>query len=64
MSGSDQRCVLLLPRSRMSCDPGVGDNVRVAADVGMYAQTFLLALAASGYRESRIPIEQSVAWHD
>ncbi|GLK59475.1 hypothetical protein ACFS3C_16655 [Azotobacter vinelandii] len=48
----------------MSCDPGVGDNVRVAADVGMYAQTFLLALAASGYRESRIPIEQSVAWHD
>ncbi|MEB1611102.1 nitroreductase [Xanthomonas campestris pv. campestris] len=29
--------------------PDVGDNVRVAADVGMYAQTFLLALAARGY---------------
>ncbi|MBX6317007.1 MAG: nitroreductase [Pigmentiphaga sp.] len=89
--------------------PPVGDNVRVAADLGMYAQTFLLALAArgyagvpqtilgffaepirqalgvssdfkllfgisfgmadgshaaSGYREHRIPIEQSVAWHE
>ncbi|WP_027351774.1 nitroreductase [Halotalea alkalilenta] len=29
--------------------PAVGDNVRVAADVGMYAQTLLLALAARGY---------------
>ena len=29
--------------------PAVGDNVRVASDVGMYAQTFLLALAARGY---------------
>ena len=28
--------------------PAVGDNVRVAADVGMYAQTFLLSLAAHG----------------
>lgn len=28
--------------------PPVGDNVRVAADVGMYGQTFLLALAARG----------------
>lgn len=27
----------------------VGDNVRVAADLGMYAQTFLLSLAARGY---------------
>lgn len=27
--------------------PNVGDNVRVAADIGMYAQTFLLALAAN-----------------
>jgi nitroreductase len=29
--------------------PMVGDGIRVAADVGMYAQTFLLALAARGY---------------
>lgn len=28
--------------------PEVGDNVRVAADIGMYAQTFLLALTAHG----------------
>ncbi len=28
--------------------PTVGDNVRVAADVGMYGQTFLLSLAARG----------------
>jgi nitroreductase len=28
--------------------PEVGDSVRVAADVGMFAQTFLLALAARG----------------
>ena len=29
--------------------PAVGDNVRVAADVGMYAQNFLLSLTARGY---------------
>lgn len=29
--------------------PKIGDNVRVAGDVGMYAQTFLLALTARGY---------------
>lgn len=29
--------------------PSVGDNVRVAGDVGMYAQTFLLSLTARGY---------------
>ncbi|UHD44102.1 nitroreductase [Aureimonas altamirensis] len=29
--------------------PSVGDDVRVASDVGMYAQTFLLSLAARGY---------------
>ncbi|WP_245913566.1 nitroreductase [Nannocystis exedens] len=28
--------------------PKVGDSVRVAADIGMYAQTFLLALTAHG----------------
>jgi nitroreductase len=28
--------------------PGVGDNVRVAGDIGMYAQTFLLSLTAHG----------------
>ncbi|AFR50940.1 nitroreductase [Gordonia sp. KTR9] len=28
--------------------PAVGDSVRVASDVGMFAQTFLLALAARG----------------
>lgn len=28
--------------------PTVGDNVRIAADIGMYAQTFLLALTANG----------------
>ncbi|WP_262486568.1 nitroreductase family protein [Chryseobacterium hispalense] len=28
--------------------PSVGDNVRVASDVGMYAQTFLLSLTAHG----------------
>ncbi|WP_073664212.1 nitroreductase [Pseudomonas aeruginosa] len=89
--------------------PPVGDNVRVAADLGMYAQTFLLALAARGYagvpqtilgffaetvrqalgvssdwkllfgisfgtpdsahaafnyREDRIPLQESVVWHE
>lgn len=29
--------------------PSVGDNVRVAADLGMYAQTFLLSLTARGF---------------
>ncbi|MBB6056223.1 nitroreductase family protein [Tolumonas osonensis] len=29
--------------------PTVGDNVRVASDVGMYAQNFLLSLTAHGY---------------
>jgi nitroreductase len=29
--------------------PAVGDNARVAADIGMYAQTLLLSLAARGY---------------
>lgn len=29
--------------------PSVGDDVRVASDVGMYAQTFLLSLTARGY---------------
>jgi nitroreductase len=29
--------------------PVVGDSVRVAADIGMYAQTFLLSLTARGF---------------
>ncbi|ERG69410.1 hypothetical protein HMPREF9336_04106 [Segniliparus rugosus ATCC BAA-974] len=29
--------------------PLIGDGVRVAADIGMYAQTFLLSLAAHGF---------------
>ena len=29
--------------------PAVGDSVRVASDVGMYAQTFLLSLTAHGF---------------
>jgi Nitroreductase len=29
--------------------PVVGDNVRVASDIGMYGQSFLLSLAARGY---------------
>ncbi|MEY8742411.1 nitroreductase family protein [Bacillales bacterium AN1005] len=28
--------------------PVIGDNVRVASEIGMYAQSFLLALAARG----------------
>ncbi|WP_031317492.1 nitroreductase family protein [Blastomonas sp. CACIA14H2] len=28
--------------------PSVGDNVRIASDIGMYAQTFLLSLTAHG----------------
>lgn len=29
--------------------PSFGDNVRVASDIGMYGQTFLLSLAARGF---------------
>lgn len=29
--------------------PAVGDSVRVASDIGMYAQTFLLSLTAHGF---------------
>lgn len=29
--------------------PSFGDNVRVASDIGMYAQSFLLSLAARGF---------------
>lgn len=29
--------------------PSFGDNVRVAGDIGMYAQTFLLSLTARGF---------------
>ncbi|MBD2800498.1 nitroreductase [Xenorhabdus sp. M] len=29
--------------------PSFGDNIRVASDMGMYGQTFLLSLAARGY---------------
>lgn len=29
--------------------PPMGDNVRVASDIGMYAQTFLLSLTAHGF---------------
>ena len=28
--------------------PSFGDNIRVAGDIGMYGQTFLLSLAARG----------------
>lgn len=37
------------PQAAFLFFPSVGDNVRVASDVGMYAQTFLLSLAARGY---------------
>lgn len=36
------------PHVAMLFMPIVGDNVRVAGDVGMYAQTFLLSLTANG----------------
>lgn len=36
------------PHVAMLFMPSVGDNVRVASDVGMYAQTFLLSLTAHG----------------
>jgi nitroreductase len=36
------------PQAALLFMPSFGDNVRVAGDVGMYGQTFLLALAARG----------------
>jgi nitroreductase len=36
------------PHAALLFMPAVGDNVRVASDVGMYGQSFLLALAARG----------------
>lgn len=36
------------PHVAMMFMPSFGDNVRVASDVGMYGQTFLLSLAARG----------------
>ncbi len=36
------------PQAAFIFMPAVGDGVRVASDIGMYAQTFLLALAARG----------------
>lgn len=36
------------PHAALLFMPAVGDNVRVAADIGMYAQTFLLSLTAHG----------------
>ena len=36
------------PHVAMLFLPSFGDDVRVASDIGMYAQTFLLALAARG----------------
>jgi hypothetical protein len=30
--------------------PALGDGVRTAGDIGMYAQNFLLSLTARGYR--------------
>lgn len=36
------------PHAAMLFMPEIGDSVRVAADVGMYAQTFLLSLTAHG----------------
>jgi nitroreductase len=36
------------PHAAFLFTPVIGDCVRVAADIGMYAQTFLLALAARG----------------
>lgn len=97
------------PHAALLFMPPVGDNVRVASDVGMYAQTLLLSLAARGYsgvpqtvlgsfvdtvrqalgvpvdlkllfgisfgtpdsahasfgyREDRIPLDETVMWHD
>lgn len=36
------------PHAALLFMPGFGDNVRVAGDIGMYGQTFLLSLAARG----------------
>lgn len=36
------------PHAALLFMPAIGDNVRVAADIGMYAQTFLLSLTAHG----------------
>lgn len=36
------------PHVALLFTPSVGDNVRVAGDIGMYAQTFLLSLVANG----------------
>jgi len=36
------------PHAALLFMPSVGDHVRVAADIGMYAQTFLLSLTAHG----------------
>jgi nitroreductase len=36
------------PHAAMLFMPAVGDSVRVASDIGMYAQSFLLSLAARG----------------
>lgn len=42
-------CFFNAPHAAFLFMPSVGDNVRVASDVGMYAQTFLLSLTARGY---------------
>jgi 2,4-dienoyl-CoA reductase-like NADH-dependent reductase (Old Yellow Enzyme family) len=36
------------PHAALLFMPSVGDNVQIAADIGMYAQTFLLSLTAHG----------------
>lgn len=37
------------PHAALLFMPRLGDNVRTAGDIGMYAQTFLLSLTARGY---------------
>lgn len=37
------------PQAALLFVPAVGDSVRVASDLGMYAQTFLLSLTAHGF---------------
>ncbi|WP_242388141.1 nitroreductase [Kosakonia cowanii] len=37
------------PHAALLFMPSFGDNVRVASDMGMYGQTFLLSLAARGF---------------
>lgn len=39
--------------------PALGDGVRTAGDIGMYAQNFLLSLAARGWPASRRPYSAS-----